>query len=185
MKSIRLTNVMRDEIIKSISDQYNKQNPIPFDLEKEEENLAIYFYEKAYSAILPALKKVPNDFFTFSDCVVVCINGEQTRFNVGKKIFRVKASENYNRKPDYVADKDERLELFHAAKDAVKEWEKKKLELYREAKAVIDNCNTNLQLIEMWPQIEPFLPAYIANPEKAIRLPAIQTSRLNERLGIK
>lgn len=48
---------------------------------------------------------------------------------------------------------------------------------------VIDGVNTSKQLMEVWPEVEKFLPQGVTNPSK-INLPAVNTQSLNSKLGV-
>lgn len=66
-----------------------------------------------------------------------------------------------------------------------KKRQQKRSEFKSEVNDILHAVNTTKQLVEAWPEIEQFIPAYLVDPSKAINLPAIPTSRLNEKLGIK
>lgn len=65
------------------------------------------------------------------------------------------------------------------------EWKEERSRLSRETTDLLDQFNTTKQLREGWPDIVPYLPPHLADPERAVRLPVLATSRLSERLGIK
>ncbi len=65
------------------------------------------------------------------------------------------------------------------------EWEKERNRLRDETRDLLDQFNTTKQLREGWPDIVPYLPPHLADPERAVKLPVLATSRLSERLGIK
>ena len=64
------------------------------------------------------------------------------------------------------------------------DWLKERRNLNTEITTVLNSVNTTKQLIEVWPEVEKFLPAHIADPNTGIKLPALKVSRLNEKLGI-
>ena len=51
-----------------------------------------------------------------------------------------------------------------------------------EIRQVLDGVNTSKQLLEVWPEVQKFLPEGINNPSK-INLPAISIASLNNKLG--
>ncbi len=55
--------------------------------------------------------------------------------------------------------------------------------LRREIKPILESFNTTKQLLDTWPSMEKFLPPNIANPEKGINLPALNLSRLEQKIG--
>jgi hypothetical protein len=65
------------------------------------------------------------------------------------------------------------------------EWKVERERLHRETTDVLDQFNSTKQVREAWPEMTPYMPAHIADPMGAVKLPVLATSRLNERLGIK
>ena len=49
---------------------------------------------------------------------------------------------------------------------------------------LLENFNTTKQLREGWPEMVPYLPPHLADPDQVVNLPVPVVSRLNERLGI-
>lgn len=64
-------------------------------------------------------------------------------------------------------------------------WQKEHDKLKEETADLLNQYNTTKQLRETWPEIVNYLPPHIADPERAVTLPVLATSRLSERLGIK
>lgn len=65
------------------------------------------------------------------------------------------------------------------------EWKQERNKLKDETADLLNQYNTTNQLREGWPEIVDYLPPHIADPERAVTLPVLATSRLSERLGIK
>lgn len=63
-------------------------------------------------------------------------------------------------------------------------WNNKKEDFESEVSQVVSSVNTTGQLVEVWPEVQPFLPETIADPSK-IQLPAVHTDKLNAALGSK
>lgn len=84
-----------------------------------------------------------------------------------------------------IQDDNKALVKMREAKKARKEWEDERTRLRTETRDLLDQFNTTKQLREGWAEMVPYLPPHIADPEKAVRLPVMATSRLSERLGIK
>lgn len=70
-------------------------------------------------------------------------------------------------------------------KRARSQWESERDRLRNETADLLDQFGSTKQLREYWPDMVPYLPPHIADPEQAVRLPVMATSRLSERLGIK
>lgn len=74
---------------------------------------------------------------------------------------------------------------YKKAREARKAWEQERDRLRSEATDALEQFNTTKQLREHWPEIVDFLPAHVADPTRAIQLPTVSVSKLNERLGFK
>ncbi|GEK52395.1 Nmad5 family putative nucleotide modification protein [Vreelandella venusta] len=64
-------------------------------------------------------------------------------------------------------------------------WSTERSKLQSETTDLLAQFNTTKQLRDGWPEMVPYMPAHIADPTHAVKLPVLATSRLNERLGIK
>lgn len=74
---------------------------------------------------------------------------------------------------------------YEAAVEALSDWRKKLVQMRSEVSDYLEQFTTTNQIRELWPEIADYLPAHIADPVRAIQLPALPVSRLNERLGLK
>lgn len=72
-----------------------------------------------------------------------------------------------------------------ANRKALKEWEQERARLHSETADLLAQFNTTKQLRDGWPDMVPYMPPHIADPEGAVRLPVLATSRLSQRLGLK
>ena len=84
-----------------------------------------------------------------------------------------------------VNDDSEPMVKMKEARKARKAWQDQRDQLYRETRDLLDQFNTTKQLREAWQEMIPYMPPHIADPDKAVKLPVLATSRLSERLGIK
>lgn len=185
MKSVTLTKSMRHDILVSIIDKWKEKNPVP-KLEQAEHDFAMYLWNDYFKKQKPKLKDVPRDFMRLARNVKFCVNGE-----VGEVSFLEEKEMPRNWESSYnspvlktVIDSNKEYCKYKKVKDAHSDWLEKGREIQIETKAILESVNTTRQLLELWEQCEPFLPAYIADPDKAIKLPAIKMSRLNERIGL-
>ena len=69
-----------------------------------------------------------------------------------------------------------------AAKKLVADYNFEYLRYKQDVSQVIDGCNTSKQLLEVWKEVEQFLPVGVANPS-SINLPAVSIASLNRKLG--
>ena len=77
------------------------------------------------------------------------------------------------------------MEKIKKGRAALKEWEQERARLREETSDLLAQFNTTKQLRDGWPDMVPYLPPHIADPEGAVRLPVLATSRLSQRLGLK
>lgn len=84
-----------------------------------------------------------------------------------------------------INDDSQPMVQMKEARKARKQWQDERDQLYRETRDLLDQFNTTKQLREGWSDMVPYLPPHIADPDKAVKLPVLETSRLSERLGIK
>lgn len=68
-------------------------------------------------------------------------------------------------------------------REALKEFEGAYKSFRKEALTVLEAASTTKQLVELWPTVEKFIPAHIADPDRGIQLPMLLVSRLDEKLG--
>lgn len=185
MKSVTLTKSMRQDILVSIIDKWKEKNPKP-KLEKAEHDFAIYLWDDYFKKEKVKFKDVPREFMKLATSVKFCVNGEvgQVNFLDGEEMPCNWESRYNSPVLKTLTDSNKEYCKYKKVVDAHSEWLEKGREVQVEATAILESVNTTRQLIELWEQCEPFLPAYIADPDKAIRLPAIQMSRLNERIGL-
>lgn len=185
MKSVRLTNDMRDDILLSVRDQWQKENPKP-KIEEAEDEFARKMWTKHHGAkkSKELLEFKYPEFLQKTQHIHVAIQGQVQRFHLIEDL----PTDTDSYRPPVMAmldDTDRDYLKYEKVKEAFDEWREAGHALERETRAILESVNTSKQLIELWPQAEPFLPAHIADPDKGVKLPALQISRLNERLGVK
>lgn len=77
------------------------------------------------------------------------------------------------------------MKKIKEGRKALKEWEQERARLREETSDLLAQFNTTKQLRDGWPDMVPYMPPHIADPEGAVRLPVLATSRLSQRLGLK
>lgn len=181
MKSIKLTNQIREDILKSVAGRWKENNPKP-DLVQAEHDFAMYLWEGKYKKYKDVLDAVPKAFLNTDYDMKYCVNGEVGQVRLKEKMpvdwrgYRGAVLKSLN-------DSNKHYQKYDKVRDAYKKWCDLRNEVINETKAILESVNTTKQLLEVWPNCEKFLPAYVANADKSIRLPAVQISRLEERLG--
>lgn len=74
---------------------------------------------------------------------------------------------------------------MQANRDKRQDWVQERNKLREETYDLLQQFNSTKQLRDGWPEMVPYMPAHIADPTAAVKLPVLATSRLNQRLGIK
>ena len=77
------------------------------------------------------------------------------------------------------------LTALSEAKQAVSKYKKEVAQMREETFDALSQFNTTNQIRESWPEIVPYFPPHIADPNVAITVPVRTVDRLSERLGIK
>ena len=67
-------------------------------------------------------------------------------------------------------------------REALSAYEAELTKYTQSVRQVLDGVNTSKQLMEVWPEVEKFLPQGVTNPSK-INLPAVSIAGLNSKLG--
>jgi len=182
MKSIKLNQTIRDDILLSIMSMWDEKNTEP-DIKTAEHTLALWLWGRCVGKGL-SFDGVPDKFLNKSTGIKFSFGGDvnQVHLEYAMPVWWGR----YDVPVLEVFEKEHKeLKKFHKTNADHETWRAQRDEIKRESAVVLESVNTTKQLVEMWPQCEPFLPAYVANPDQAVRLPAIPLSRLNERLGIK
>ena len=183
-KSIRLNEAKRYDIVKSVMEAWKNNNPEP-DYKSENTKAANFYYKLATEQISNKINdKSISQYINKKNKFNVQISGIMYQFELDDIPLPI-TKDHYTIPCILVLDekcpshkKYEELELEH------QKWSNLKSQMFSETKELIETCQNTGQLLEMWPQIEPLLPAYLADPEKGVKLPSIPVSRLNERLGL-
>lgn len=185
MKSVTLTKQMREDILASVIEKWKEKNKEP-DLRGAENDFAEYLWSDYFKKEKGLFDNISPKFLNLGKEMKFCVNGEvkEVSFKEGnEKAVDWRGYRNPVLKD--IRDTHKEYTKYNTVVLAHEQWREKGNEVLRETKAVLESVNTTKQLLDLWPQCEPFLPAHIADPDQAIRLPAIEMSRLNERLGLK
>lgn len=182
MKSIRLNDTKRMDILQSVISAWEKENEEP-KIHILENKCANDYYIKSLGENLCKKLRDPSirDYINTRSYVPVQVCGEIFHFNLLNNL-----PAKCDRNIIGIFDKKSKFHIeYEKAKDKHDLWLEEKRLLSRETSQILDAVSTTKQLLEVWPQIKPLIPAYIFDPSDAINLPMIPISRLNERLGLK
>lgn len=180
MKSVRLSNSIREQILENVLSNWDEQNP-EGNLEQAENDLAIYVWNKKFGKYKKHFDAIPQGFFQKRHYVKYEHGGI---VNQAQSIHELPYRQ-YNEVLVTLELNDPIVCAYQEAKEHYQDWRRRRSEIKTEVSAILESVNTSKQLIELWPQVEDFLPAHVADPDKAIKLPALDVSYLNKRLGIK
>lgn len=184
MKSIKLSESKRNDILSLILNVWEQNNKRP-DVEKAQKNAAQRYYELGVPLAVRELEhqSVVKPFLRKGTSFMVSIQGSMHRFTLPCE--RPLPKENGHTPCILVLDEAlPESEMLILVTDQYNDWKKQRETIWREAKEILASVSTTKQLIELWPQVEPFLPAYLVDPSKGVNLPAIPVSRINEKLGL-
>lgn len=194
-KSVRLNTFLRDEIVKSIIEEYranalkshgfNTLKELGDAMAEERQSICRSLWYECYGDL--KIFSVPH-WATNDNPFSFCKEGDSSGM-LSRKVYAddeetvvlpskphvdlVLTSERYE---EVTARLQELSNLYE-------EVDKGAYTLRREVSPVIESFNTTKQLVETWPSVEKFLPANIADPDKGISLPALSLSRLEEKIN--
>lgn len=126
---------------------------------------------------LIASPKVPADLATKLEIPFISVAGEKFAF--------WPSNSKYNGNAILIPQDSAEYREYRQNVEAASDWEKRQVAQKNEVTDYLAQFNTTNQIREAWPELVPYLPAHIADPERVIKLPALAVSRLNERLGLK
>lgn len=184
IKSVTLTKAMREDILHSVIKRWKETNKEP-DKKEASHKFAVWLWGDYYKKVKDKFDGVPKKFLNLRADLKFCVDGEvdQVSFKKGDEMPCDWAAY-YGPILKTITSSHKEYSKYKSVVGKWDVWLGSGREVEMETKAILDSVNTTRQLLDLWPQCEPFLPAHIADPDKAIRLPAIQVSRLNERIGV-
>lgn len=185
MKSIRLNKQSRNDILESIKEGFrvsfcksnNLESLVPL-LDQEREKLALKAWNDCFGNLV--FPKYLTQFINLRGLIKIsCEDGRifshyiSRPMPIGSRVHKIYTVSEWKTVFSEVNRVAALIDLYNG----------ESVTLLAEAKAVIESVNTTSQLIDVWLSVVPYLPAYLTDPDKAVRLPAIQTSRLDDRLN--
>ena len=202
--SVRLTNDLREKIQKKLlSHKFIK----PLDrLADKKARFALKVYNDIYSKKeRDLMQTVPADWLETSTSICVSFvsdymhlsfNGDYSRYNCHREIQVRGTRREYIRMIDPVRSHGARKvydndhKLTHEHTDLQREEEdlhKEVHEAMAASNAALWSVNTLKQLLEVWPEVEEFVPEYALrqDPKGKVNLPALPIDDLNASFGLK
>jgi len=182
---------MREDIVKSIIKRYEETNPAPYDKAEEESAMAYNMYNMFHREA--NLGSIDKKYITYSPNIRVTVQGERHVFAYSPNCKNVwggygdEAIRMPSTKDEYHINELNLRSVFWL------DWQKKlaSIEEYNEVRnkfkqeivAVIDSVNTTKQLVEIWPEVQVYIPTHLNDPSR-IQLPAIRMDSINAKIGL-
>jgi hypothetical protein len=192
MKSIRLNESNRLEIIKSMCDGFTTNwftvNAPSFtsknDMIKEQNRIYTVvmegLWDRCYAIFKPALDVVPDMFITPTRFSVAVEGGATFTHELKGRPGKITAG------ADMLITHDEYEAIFKEhiqLKSLIASFEKDLKSFTEQVRQVLDSVTTTGRLVEVWPTAEPYIPAHLVEPSKGVNLPILHLSRLDQALG--
>lgn len=190
-KSIKLNISMRDEIIANVMKCWDAENEAPYIKDELDKELADAYYADCFKSITPQLQELPEavkKFLYAGDTFYVQIGDSSGYTPVYMSDIRPLpvACHRHRRSPVKLYEKKPRFLLSHEKKtQTLDKWRDDRDSWRQEIRQIVYSVNTTKQLSELWPECVQFFPDYLLDPSQAIKLPALDSARLNKKLGIK
>lgn len=208
-KSIRLNSTIREQILENIRAAYLTNTPEPVldnipDFEDMFDDAVIKAHTVKVQPIIDIAEKDPvlKSYLTYDSQVYYinkCGYRDYVRLKDNKLIPSSRNDVMCNLKAFNDGEKDHKVptniqkilkdqrnyykDTLKPHQDLVKEHNKV-LRLYmEEVSQVLQGVNTSKQLLEVWPEVEKFLPKGTVNPS-SITLPAVSIANLNAALAV-
>lgn len=185
VKSIKLTNYMRTEILENVGKKYNENTPAPNEGLTLSDIDSITAHDLYYISPIPEKTKgVDTEYLTYSGFIRVEVGGQMKSFSYGDLGSKpCKSQGGYTAVMSIPAD-HEIIERHDRYVGEYADWINKKTAMMSQVEAILKQVSTTKQLVETWPEIEPMIPAYIVDPSTGIQLPAIVMGSLNSTIGL-
>lgn len=180
MATVRLSNYIKETVISSLlSHAFDEREKA---LDKEWFALGDAVYQDLYPEdVQKKMKALPSGFLPVDDDVRVSFGGDFTRVYFGENRMLSRAHQaNAARVYDDKHPLSVRHAAFRKAKDALS---LEKSGAKSSAQAILDSVTTVKKLIEVWPEVEPFVKQF-QQTDTGRYLPALPIKDLNARLGL-
>ena len=180
MASTRLTKDMRNVILsrlmKHAFDDREKQ------LKVDEHALGDDVYGDLYPArLLKKMRALPDGFLRKSSGLRVCFGGQRVNVSFGATRLIAEAHDTYEGVKSYDASDD--LSVRHLELDGRRRaLDEDEGRAKSAAKAALDSCTTVKNLLEVWPEAEPFVRDFTTS--RAVVALTVSVDELNNQFGL-
>jgi hypothetical protein len=181
--TVRLTKIIRDKILRELLDRaFSSEEK---QIEKDRELLAAMVYDDLYpAAVKKAMSKLPSDFFEVEVVLRINFGGQISLLKMGKNPVAVRhiKLEYGSAAMSYVAGSPRAMQFVDIENKARAIYENR-TKTQKSARAVLESCSTLKQLLQVWPEVEPFVLKYQEAPAACVALTA-PIAELNVQLGL-
>lgn len=183
MASVRLNEKIRQAILKKLMEHaFAEEQKL---LDRDHERLALDVYNDLYPAdVQRKMKRLPVNFFATDTTILVNFGGQTVNLKVTKcPVSYAHYSTAYTPAKAYAADHpfSERHAGLYSRK---KDLEERAAVARKHAYSVIYNCVTCKQLVEVWPEVDPFvIPFTKASSPQSVAL-MVPVKELNRQFGL-
>lgn len=180
MATVRINTYMKETVVTRLMDHAFAQREEA--LLEEWHALGDAVYKDLYpEEVLTKMKALPAGFLPVDDDVRVSFGGDFTRVYFGENRL---LSYGHRSNAARVYDDKHPLSVRHAAyRSAKNQLEEEQSKAKSSAQAILDSVTTLKKLIEVWPEVEPFVEDF-KQTSSGRYLPALPVQDLNARLGL-
>lgn len=179
MSTVRLTNYIRETVLaRLLKHAFEAREKA---LEKDKHAFARQVYDAIYpAAIQKAMKALPKGYLPTDGDLKVSFDGEYTHVYFGESRLIAKCHE-YNAAKVF-DPKDPLTARYHELEKVEEALKAEKSKAKSSAEAALDSCTTVKKLIEVWPEVEPFVKDFATTSQS--RALALPIKELNKSLGL-
>ncbi len=191
-KSVRLSELLRRQIMASVVEEYVKNSlkdtvhenglVLAGAIALEKQRIADEQWDNLFLFHRPILDNIPEWMLT--GCTQLMLFQEDDTSIVFKHSTTGVRPCKRNA-GDAVIPKEQWEKIFanlNSMEDLAATLDQGVRELRNEVVPILDSVGSTKQLLEIWPSMENFLPPHIADPDSGINLPALNISRLQEKI---
>lgn len=191
-KSVRLSELLRNQIMASVLQEYEKNflkdsnhedgSALHDAIALEKQRVADEQWDRLFDRYQPTLDLLPEWMVTNCSQIMLFQQDDSSI------VFKHDTSGNRPCKRnagDAVIPLEDWKKIFSkvdALEENYRQLQKGIGELRNEIRPILDSVGSTKQLLEIWPSMENFLPPHIADPDSGINLPALNISRLQEKI---
>lgn len=176
MSSIRLTNEMRSRIAKAVLE--HRFGPEEKEIELDRKKLGSLVYDTLYDKFTQGLMaELPEGWLPTQCADHVYFAGQWVSVEFGEP--RRFLYEEFNTSPKFGAD-DPVSKLFESIESRKYKLREARGEASAKVNGLLSEATTVKKLLEIWPEVEPFIPPATA----PVHLPAVPRAEVNALLGL-